>query len=55
VTVETYQWFVRNAGRVSDAYTIVICDEATPPGREDQRLHPRLAGPVFIGMTATGR
>src|SRR6202007_1027466 len=28
VTVETYQWFVRNAGRVSDAYTIVICDEA---------------------------
>src|SRR4029079_5741742 len=28
VTVETYQWFVRNAGKVSDAYTIVICDEA---------------------------
>src|SRR5581483_10904679 len=28
VTVETYQWFVRNAGRVSDAYAIVICDEA---------------------------
>ena len=28
VTVETYQWFVRNAGRVSDAYSIVICDEA---------------------------
>src|SRR5207302_1386319 len=28
VTVETYQWFVRNAGRISDAYTIVICDEA---------------------------
>src|SRR5919107_1072261 len=28
VTVETYQWFVRNAGNVSDAYTIVICDEA---------------------------
>src|SRR4029077_17402200 len=24
VTVETYQWFVRNAGKVSDAYTIVI-------------------------------
>src|SRR5215208_2516887 len=28
VTVETYQWFVRNAGKVSNAYTIVICDEA---------------------------
>src|SRR4051794_4059339 len=28
VTVETYQWFVRNAGSISDAYTIVICDEA---------------------------
>ena len=28
VTVETYQWFVRNAGRISDAYSIVICDEA---------------------------
>ncbi|HTU28067.1 MAG TPA: DEAD/DEAH box helicase family protein, partial [Solirubrobacteraceae bacterium] len=28
VTVETYQWFVRNAGRISDAYAVVICDEA---------------------------
>ena len=28
VTVETYQWFVRNAGNISSAYTIVICDEA---------------------------
>src|SRR3954465_12085927 len=28
VTVETYQWFVRNAGQISDTYTIVICDEA---------------------------
>src|SRR5438094_418273 len=28
VTVETYQWFVRNAGRISPAYTIVVCDEA---------------------------
>ncbi|HEX8977875.1 MAG TPA: DEAD/DEAH box helicase family protein, partial [Solirubrobacteraceae bacterium] len=28
VTVETYQWFVRNAGKIADAYTIVICDEA---------------------------
>src|ERR1700749_2773605 len=24
VTVETYQWFVRNAGRISDPYTMVI-------------------------------
>src|SRR5207244_10664813 len=28
VTVETYQWFVRNATRVSDSYSIVICAEA---------------------------
>jgi hypothetical protein len=28
VTVETYQWFVRNAGRISPSYTVVICDEA---------------------------
>ena len=28
LTVETYQWFVRNAGNISDAYSIVICDEA---------------------------
>src|SRR5581483_5856443 len=28
VTVETYQWFVRNASQISDAYAIVICDEA---------------------------
>ena len=28
VTVETYQWYVRNAGKISDAYTVVICDEA---------------------------
>src|SRR5688500_4103311 len=28
VTVETYQWFVRNAGSISSAYTVVICDEA---------------------------
>ena len=28
VTVETYQWFVRNHKKISDAYSIVICDEA---------------------------
>ena len=28
VTVETYQWFVRNYKKVSGAYSIVICDEA---------------------------
>ena len=38
VTVETYQWFVRNAGNVSDAYTIVICDEAhTALGEKTRR------------------
>jgi ribonuclease E len=55
VTVETYQWFVRNAGRVSDAYTIVICDEAhTALGEKTSAAIRRWAGPVFIGMTATG-
>ncbi len=55
VTVETYQWFVRNAGRISDAYTIVICDEAhTALGEKTSAAIRRWRGPVFIGMTATG-
>ncbi|MBB4661119.1 DEAD/DEAH box helicase [Conexibacter arvalis] len=55
VTVETYQWFVRNAGRISDAYTIVICDEAhTALGEKTSGSIRQWSGPVFIGMTATG-
>jgi ribonuclease E len=55
VTVETYQWFVRNAGRISDAYTIVICDEAhTALGEKTSAAIRACSGPVFIGMTATG-
>ncbi|MEA2387694.1 MAG: ribonuclease, partial [Thermoleophilaceae bacterium] len=55
VTVETYQWFVRNAGRISDAYTIVICDEAhTALGEKTSASIRRWEGPIFIGMTATG-
>ena len=55
VTVETYQWFVRNAGRISDAYTIVICDEAhTALGEKTSAAIRAWLGPVFIGMTATG-
>jgi hypothetical protein len=55
VTVETYQWFVRNAGKISDAYTIVICDEAhTALGEKTSAAIRRWAGPIFIGMTATG-
>jgi hypothetical protein len=55
VTVETYQWFVRNAGKISDAYTIVICDEAhTALGEKTSASIRAWAGPVFIGMTATG-
>jgi superfamily II DNA or RNA helicase len=55
VTVETYQWFVRNAGRISDAYTIVICDEAhTALGEKTSAAIRAWAGPIFIGMTATG-
>jgi ribonuclease E len=55
VTVETYQWFVRNAGQVSDAYSIVICDEAhTALGEKTSACIRSWEGPVFIGMTATG-
>jgi hypothetical protein len=55
VTVETYQWFVRNAGRISDAYSIVICDEAhTALGEKTSAAIRRWQGPIFIGMTATG-
>jgi hypothetical protein len=55
VTVETYQWFVRNASRISDAYSIVICDEAhTALGEKTSAAIRNWAGPVFIGMTATG-
>jgi hypothetical protein len=55
VTVETYQWFVRNAGKISDAYSIVICDEAhTALGEKTSGSIRAWTGPIFIGMTATG-
>jgi ribonuclease E len=55
VTVETYQWFVRNAGSISSAYAIVICDEAhTALGEKTSAAIRAWTGPVFIGMTATG-
>ena len=55
VTVETYQWFVRNAGKISNAYSIVICDEAhTALGEKTSACIRNWQGPVFIGMTATG-
>jgi ribonuclease E len=55
VTVETYQWFVRNAGKISNAYSIVICDEAhTALGEKTSACIRAWQGPVFIGMTATG-
>jgi ribonuclease E len=55
VTVETYQWFVRNGGGISDAYSIVICDEAhTALGEKTSAAIRRWLGPIFIGMTATG-
>jgi hypothetical protein len=55
VTVETYQWFVRNAGKISDAYAIVICDEAhTALGEKTSGAIRAWSGPIFIGMTATG-
>ncbi len=55
VTVETYQWFVRNSGKISDAYTVVICDEAhTALGEKTSESIRKWKEPVFVGMTATG-
>src|SRR5262245_36041387 len=55
VTVETYQWFVRNHKKISDAYSIVICDEAhTALGEKTSACIRDWVGPVYIGMTATG-
>ncbi len=55
VTVETYQWFVRNAGKISGAYTIVICDEAhTALGEKTSAAIRKWHEPIWIGMTATG-
>ncbi|MGE4428626.1 MAG: DEAD/DEAH box helicase family protein, partial [Solirubrobacteraceae bacterium] len=55
VTIETYQWFVRNAGQISGAYTVVICDEAhTALGEKTSASIRAWTGPIFIGMTATG-
>ena len=45
VTVETYQWYVRNAGKISDAYTVVICDEAhTALGEKTVRVDQEVEG-----------
>ncbi|HSS33800.1 MAG TPA: DEAD/DEAH box helicase family protein [Solirubrobacterales bacterium] len=55
VTVETYQWFVRNYKKISDAYSVVICDEAhTALGEKTSACIRAWNGPVYIGMTATG-
>ena len=46
---------MRNSKRISDAYTIVICDEAhTALGEKTSACIRQWDGPVFIGMTATG-
>ncbi len=46
---------MRNAGKISSAYTIVICDEAhTALGEKTSAAIRDWTGPIFIGMTATG-
>ena len=46
---------MRNAGQISSAYTIVICDEAhTALGEKTSAAIREWTGPIFIGMTATG-
>src|SRR6201999_3163155 len=55
VTFETYRWFAPNAGQISPAYTIVICDEAhTALGEKTSAAIRAWTVPIFIGMTATG-
>ena len=56
VTVETYQWFVRNAGQISDAYSIVICDEAhTALGEKTSASIRRWDGPGLRRHDGDGR
>ena len=56
VTVETYQWFVRNAERISDAYAIVICDEAhTALGEKTSACIRNWLGPVLHRHDRHGR
>ncbi len=46
---------MRNAGKISGAYTIVICDEAhTALGEKTSAAIRRWHQPIWIGMTATG-
>jgi len=46
---------VRNVGKISDAYTIVICDEAhTALGEKTSASIRQWQGPIYVGMTATG-
>ena len=46
---------MRNAGKISEAYSIVICDEAhTALGEKTSASIRAWTGPIFIGMTATG-
>ena len=46
---------MRNAGNISSAYTVVICDEAhTALGEKTAAAIREWTGPIFIGMTATG-
>ena len=56
MTVETYQWFVRNAGKISSAYTIVICDEAhTALGEKTSASDPRVDRPDLHRHDRHGR
>lgn len=56
VTVETYQWFVRNFENISASYSVIICDEAhTALGAKTSACIRSFSGPIFIGMTATGK
>ena len=46
---------MRNSGKISDAYAIVICDEAhTALGEKTSAAIRRWDKPIWIGMTATG-
>jgi ribonuclease E len=55
VTIQTYAWFARHGSELSsDAYQLVICDEAhTALGEKTSAAIRRFSEPLYIGMTAT--
>ena len=54
VTVQTYQWFVRNEKKLAQKYSVIICDEAHTALGPQTSAAIRALDRWFVGMTATG-